>query len=325
MKTPSKFQSLAQWLLLIAFIVCATFSLNAEETHLAQVANLRGAPTILGSDGKWQRLKAGDTLSRGSKIKTGKQDSVDLVLKSSRRLVGIAPNSIVQFDDKGVFLQEGQLVGSIRKDTLAASFRTETGSLNVNGGDFLLNANNQAVEVLSGAAEISSPQLPAVSIVKAGQSRTFNASSTGPAEKLSEPQVNQLLNRVDLLVSSRASVSETFQQEAATYSYSPPCPPQVSPEPCSQGHTYGCGHSGSNCNHWGCGTRCNYSNNSCGHWGCGSRCNYTYNCSHWGCGTRCNYTSNNCGHWGCGTRCNYSYNSCGHSRCGSRCDYSWGW
>ncbi|MDX1953550.1 MAG: hypothetical protein SFY81_15365 [Verrucomicrobiota bacterium] len=200
-------------------------SLLAGDPVLIEVSNIRGTPTFYNKEGERKRLKEGEILSPGHTIKTGSGDSVDLYLQSVRRQIGLAPNSVLQVEENGFYLKDGQLIGSIRKENLAANFRTDSGYVKVNGGDFLINVPDKSVQVLSGNAEVSNRDSAVPQIVKAGESQSFAGSSA----QLSEPQKDKLLNRIDFLVSTHSSVTETFQA-ASTFEYCPPCPPQVSPE-----------------------------------------------------------------------------------------------
>ncbi|MDX1953549.1 MAG: hypothetical protein SFY81_15360 [Verrucomicrobiota bacterium] len=210
----------------MAMVTCGV---AADNARIAEVARLHGTPVVSKSEGNWQRLKAGDKISPGTRVKTGNSDTVDLYLEPSRRIVGLAPDSILRVEEKNLVLEKGQLLGSIRRSSFAANFQVQDTIINVNGADFLLDAQGNEITLLSGKAEIINSELPSPRVIKAGESQPLISSSTA-SEKISTLQNDRLLSRIDLLVSSRSSVSELFQP-ASPATYTPSSVPHVSPEP----------------------------------------------------------------------------------------------
>src|SRR5262249_9076515 len=117
---------------------------------------------------EWRPLSAAMTLPAGSKIKTGANATVDLVLQYNGTVLRLTPNSELRFDklykegagegvitDTGVSLVAGAVVGSQRKLSTLSRFdiNTPNGIASIRGTEYVVRADG-AVTTLDGAVSV---------------------------------------------------------------------------------------------------------------------------------------------------------------------------
>jgi|GEM_PF-1515834 len=214
------------------FAVLISFSALATQAASAIVRSVKGSPKYM-VVGIATPLSSGDRVPPGTVIKTGANDSVDLIFGDKGKLVSLGANSQlrVEANDKYLILDSGEIVGSVRggakgsTDSDPLTIKSPLGVTKVGAADFSVNTWDSSVRVLSGRDVMHEPVLRASDFGRSGQ-LPFRIS---PGMGMSQDGVNpmagsanqMLMQKIDRLVTTDSKGGPSIQAAASVTLTSP--------------------------------------------------------------------------------------------------------